>query len=313
MATSSRHLWAPTPDSISRSNIGRFIEWLRGRGIGPFDSYDALRRWSVDDIAGFWAAVWDFFDVQASVPYTEMLDSTTMPGTKWLIGARLNYAEHILRHAGDSPAIIAHSQTRRPSSMTWNELGDQVGRARAGLQALGIGTGDRVAAYLPNMPETIVAFLATASLGAVWTSCAPEFGVQAVLDRFGQIDPKVLLVVDGYRYGSRDIDRRQEVQAIRDRSGRPAGDGGIAVSRRRGLARDDLVERPRQQSGPGSIRAGRRRSSPVRVCTRRARPACPSQSFTATAESSSSTSRSWACTPTSGRPIGSSGSRRPAG
>jgi acetoacetyl-CoA synthetase len=216
MATSSGHLWAPTPDSISRSNIGRFIEWLKDRGLGSFDSYDELWRWSVDDIAGFWAAVWDFFEVQSSAPYTEMLHSPAMPGTKWLVGARLNYAEHILRHVGDEPAIIAHSQTRRPSSMTWNQLADQVGRARAGLQALGVGTGDRVAAYLPNIPETIVAFLATASLGAVWTSCAPEFGVQAVLDRFGQIDPKVLLVIDGYRYGSRDIDRREEVQAIRE-------------------------------------------------------------------------------------------------
>ena len=216
MATSSPHLWVPTLDSISRSNIGHFTEWLNGRGLGPFDSYDALWQWSVDDLAGFWAAVWDFFEVQASVPYSKVLDTPTMPGTKWLIGARLNYAEHILRHVGDRPAIIAHSQTRRPSSLTWDELAEQVGRARAGLQALGVGVGDRVAAYLPNIPETIVAFLATASLGAVWTSCAPEFGVQAVLDRFGQIDPKVLLVVDGYRYGNRDIDRRVEVQAIRE-------------------------------------------------------------------------------------------------
>src|SRR6185295_12105017 len=216
MATSSDHLWVPTPDSISRSNIGHFAAWLKDRGLGSFDSYDALWRWSVDDIAGFWAAVWEFFEVQSSMPYSQVLDSPAMPGTKWLIGARLNYAEHILRHVGDRPAIIAHSQTRRPSSLTWDELAEQVGRARAGLQALGVGIGDRVAAYLPNVPETIVAFLATASLGAVWTSCAPEFGVQAVLDRFGQIDPKVLLVVDGYRYGNRDIDRRVEVQAIRE-------------------------------------------------------------------------------------------------
>lgn len=216
MATSSQHLWMPTPDSISRSNIGRFTEWLSSRGVGPFESYDALWKWSVDDIAGFWAAVWQFFDVRASAPYSDVLDSTTMPGTKWLVGARLNYAEHILRHVGNRPAIIAHSQTRRPSSLTWDELAEQVGRARAGLRTLGIGKGDRVAAYLPNIPETIIAFLATASLGAVWTSCAPEFGVQAVLDRFGQINPKVLLVVDGYRYGTRDIDRRAEVQAIRE-------------------------------------------------------------------------------------------------
>jgi acetoacetyl-CoA synthetase len=154
--------------------------------------------------------------VQAGQPYTAILDSATMPGTHWLIGAELNYAEHILRHRGDRVAIIAHSQSRPSSSLTRDELIEQVGRARRGLQRLGVGKGDRVAAYLPNLPEAVIAFLATASLGAVWTSCAPEFGVQAVLDRFGQIDPKVLLVVDGYRYGSRDIDRRAEVRAIRD-------------------------------------------------------------------------------------------------
>ena len=216
MASSSDHLWTPTPESISRSTIGQFVSWLADRGIGPFASYDDLWRWSVDDIAGFWGAVWEFFDVQASAPYSEVLDSPEMPGTKWFVDARLNYAEHILRHHGDRPAIIARSQTRPHSSVTWDELAEQVGRARAGLQRLGVGRGDRVAAYLPNVPETIIAFLATASLGAIWTSCAPEFGVQAVLDRFGQIDPKVLLVVDGYRYGSHDIDRRAEVRAIRD-------------------------------------------------------------------------------------------------
>ncbi|MEO7370795.1 MAG: acetoacetate--CoA ligase [Ilumatobacteraceae bacterium] len=216
MAAPNEQLWTPTTESISHSNIGRFASWLAGRGIGPFDSYDALWKWSVDDIAAFWAAVWEFFDMQSSVPYSAILDTPAMPGTKWLIDARLNYAEHILRHEGDAPAIIAHSQTRPSAVLTRDELRDQVGRARAGLQRLGVVAGDRVAAYLPNIPETIVAFLATASLGAIWTSCAPEFGVQAVLDRFGQIDPKVLLAVDGYRYGNRDIDRRPEVQAIRD-------------------------------------------------------------------------------------------------
>ncbi|HEX2785179.1 MAG TPA: acetoacetate--CoA ligase, partial [Ilumatobacteraceae bacterium] len=153
---------------------------------------------------------------RASRRYSAVLDSSTMPGTQWFVDAELNYAEHILRHTGDRPAIVSYSQSRQSSSLTWDELRDQVGRARVGLQRLGVGRGDRVAAYLPNIPETIVAFLATASLGAVWTSCAPEFGVQAVLDRFGQIDPKVLLVVDGYRYGGRDVDRRAEVQAIRE-------------------------------------------------------------------------------------------------
>jgi acetoacetyl-CoA synthetase len=215
MVAPSDQLWTPTPESIASSNIGRFAAWLDERGIGQFDSYDALWRWSTDDISAFWAAVWEFFDMPASVSFTRVLDSPKMPGTKWLIDARLNYAEAILRHRGERTAILGHSQTRRPSSLSWDELADQVGRARAGLQRIGVGKGDRVAAYLPNVPEAVVAFLAAASLGAIWTSCAPEFGVQAVLDRFGQIDPKVLLVIDGYRYGNREIDRRNEVLAIR--------------------------------------------------------------------------------------------------
>ncbi|HEY0520568.1 MAG TPA: acetoacetate--CoA ligase [Ilumatobacteraceae bacterium] len=221
-------LWTPTPEAISHSNIGRFAAWLEARGSGPFPSYDALWQWSVDDVAAFWAAVWEFFDVHTSTPCSVVLDSPKMPGTKWFVGARLNYAEHILRHDGDTTAILGYSQTRPPSSMTWNELAGQVGRARVGLQRLGVGVGDRVAAYMPNVSETIIAFLATASLGAIWTSCAPEFGVQAVLDRFGQIEPKVLLVVDGYRYGSRDIDRRAEVQAIRN--GLPGLDATVALA-----------------------------------------------------------------------------------
>jgi acetoacetyl-CoA synthetase len=212
---SSEPLWAPTPETIAGTNIGRFVAWLQEQGHGVFDSYADLWQWSVTDVAAFWSAVWEFSDVVASVPFSAALESPEMHGSKWFVGARLNYAQHILRRHGDRPAIIAHSQTRPPSSLTWDQLAEQVGRARAGLQRLGVGKGDCVAAYMPNVPETIIAFLATASLGAIWTSCAPEFGVQAVLDRFGQVDPKVLLVVDGYRYGNRDIDRRAEVRAIR--------------------------------------------------------------------------------------------------
>lgn len=223
----STPLWSPTAESIAASNIGRFVAWLGERGLGTFDSYDDLRRWSIDDLTGFWTAVWDFFDVRAEQRFTTMVDASPMPGTTWMAGARLNYAEHILRFDGERPAIVAHSQSRPPTTLSWDELAAQVGRARAGLQRLGVVAGDRVAAYLPNVPETIIAFLATASLGAVWTSCAPEFGVQAVLDRFGQIGPKVLLVVDGYRYGSRDLDRRAEVAAIR--AGLPSVQAMVAL------------------------------------------------------------------------------------
>jgi acetoacetyl-CoA synthetase len=236
---SDARLWTPTPDSIAESNIGRFNSWLGGRGIGPFDSYAELWQWSVTDIAGFWNAIADYFEITTTAPYTSIIDEPTMPGARWLVDARLNYAEHILRLRIEGTAIIAHSQTRRPSSLSWADLAHQVGRARAGLQRLGVGRGDRVAAYLPNVPETIVAFLATASLGAVWSSCAPEFGVQAVVDRFGQIDPKVLLAVDGYRYGTREIDRRDEVRAIRD--GLPSLRATVALPYLDGLVPDSVA------------------------------------------------------------------------
>src|SRR4051795_2423714 len=165
---SAAPLWTPTAESIADSNLGRFIAWLDRRGIGTFASYDELWRWSVSDIAGFWTAIAEYFEISTSVPYTAIMDRPVMPGARWLVDARLNYAEHILRHQIDGTAIIAHSQTRRPSSLSWADLADQVGRARAGLKRLGAARGGRVVASLPNVPETIAAFLATASLGAIW-------------------------------------------------------------------------------------------------------------------------------------------------
>jgi acetoacetyl-CoA synthetase len=206
-------LWSPPPDAWETTAIGRFAA-QNGRASGD---YGALWRWSVSDLDGFWAAVWDFFGVSAEQPYERIVSSHTMPGARWFEGARLSYAAHALdaeRHR-DGVAIVAVSQTRDRVELTWDELREHVARARAGLVRLGVGAGDRVAAYLPNIPETVVAFLAAASLGAIFSTCAPEFGVQAVLDRFGQIEPSVLLVVDGYRYGGRDIDRRDEVARIR--------------------------------------------------------------------------------------------------
>ncbi|MEC3977405.1 acetoacetate--CoA ligase [Amycolatopsis sp. H20-H5] len=183
-----------------------------GRGFG---SYDELWRWSVTDLEGFWAKVWDHFEVRGT--YDRVLDSPEMPGAQWFPGAELNYAEHMLGEPGDAErlAVLAHSQTRATMSLTFGDLADQVARARAGLQRLGVGRGDRVVAYLPNIPETLVAFLACASLGAVWAACAPEFGARSVVDRFAQIEPTVLLAVGGYTYGAKEIDRSAEVAAIR--------------------------------------------------------------------------------------------------
>jgi acetoacetyl-CoA synthetase len=210
-------LWTPPADVGERSRIGHYLSWLEDNRRLTFATYAEVWRWSVDDLEGFWSSIWEYFNVHARAPYEAVLAQRTMPGAVWFPGARLNYAEHALTRADpDTEAIIARSNTRAPQTLTGSELGDLVGRARAGLQRLGVTKGDRVAAYLPNITETVVAFLATASLGAVWSSCAPEFGTRSVVDRFAQIEPKVLLAIDGYRYGSRAIDRTGEVKAIRD-------------------------------------------------------------------------------------------------
>ncbi|WP_113699133.1 acetoacetate--CoA ligase [Nonomuraea lactucae] len=211
----------PAANVRETTEIGRFLGWLeRERGL-HFDDYDALHRWSVDDLEGFWSAVWEFFQVRAHTPFERVLGRREMPGAEWFPGATLNYAEHAVglldapdRDAGEV-ALLGFSQTREPVELTWGQLREQVARARAGLRRLGVTSGDRVVAYLPNIPETLVAFLATASLGAVWASCAPEFGARSVVDRFGQVEPMVLLTVAGYGYGDKEVDRREQVAVIR--------------------------------------------------------------------------------------------------
>ena len=212
-------LWQPPIDALVSTRLGEFLTFCERRSGHSFPDYSSLWDWSVGvGLEECWAAIWDFFDVAASEPFSTVLDDRVMPGARWFVGARLNYAEHMLR-SGDGreheTAIAGVSQSRERVELTWGELIDQVARARQGLSELGVGVGDRVAAYLPNIPETIVAFLATCSLGATWTSCAPEFGSQAVLDRFSQVEPKVLLAVDGYRYGRHDVSRVDELTAIR--------------------------------------------------------------------------------------------------
>jgi acetoacetyl-CoA synthetase len=210
-------MWTPPADVRETTQLGRYLDWLRvTRGI-EHAGYDELWRWSVDDLAGFWGSLWDFFEIRAHTPYERVLGSREMPGAEWFTGSRLNYAEHMLGRDEDTGqvAVLARSQTRADFDLTFGDLREQVGRARAGLQRLGIGPGDRVVAYLPNIPETLVAFLAAASLGAIWATCAPEFGPRSVIDRFGQLEPKLLLAIAGYRYGEKPIDRRTEVAEIR--------------------------------------------------------------------------------------------------
>jgi acetoacetyl-CoA synthetase len=211
-------LWSPAPDARTTTRVGQYLDWLeRAHGL-RFDEYDALWRWSVDELEAFWESVWDHFEVGSAAHRGPALADRHMPGARWFDGATLNWAERALRLLGRAPTdevVIARSQTRDRSTLTVEGLRDAVARARAGLARLGVGRGDRVAAYLPNVPEAAVALLATASLGAIWTSCAPEFGIRSVVDRLSQVEPKVLITIDGYRYGDRAVDRADEVAAIR--------------------------------------------------------------------------------------------------
>jgi acetoacetyl-CoA synthetase len=208
-------LWAPSAEMIERSRLTEFMRWLEAeRGLG-FGSYDELWRWSVDDLEGFWASIWDFFGVRADGEFERALGSRAMPGAEWFAGTRLNYAEHVFAGKDDAEAAILHaSELRELEELSWGELRAQVAAVAAGLRSLGVERGDRVVAYLPNIPEATVAFLAAAGIGAIWSSCSPDFGPASVIDRFAQIEPKVLFAVDGYRYGGKDFDRRETLARL---------------------------------------------------------------------------------------------------
>jgi len=206
-------LWTPPDDVMTSTAMGRFA------AANGFERYEDLHAWSIEDLPGFWNAVTTACGIRWHTEPTVTLEHPEMPGTRWFAGGTLNYADHALAACRDPdlvdhPAIIARSQTRPPSELTWRDLVQQVAATAAWLRDVGVGEGDRVGAYLPNIPETIVAFLATASIGAIWSSCAPEFGIRSVVDRFAQIEPAILFVVDGYRYGSKDVDRGEHVEAI---------------------------------------------------------------------------------------------------
>jgi acetoacetyl-CoA synthetase len=215
MTSQGEAIWRPPADWRERTEAGRYMTWL-DRGL---DDYDELFRWSISDLEGLWASLWDYFGIRAHVPYERVLGARGMPGAEWFPGARLNYAEHMIGRDEDTNAVavVAHSQTRDPIELTFGDLREQVARARAGLQRLGVGPGDRVVAYLPNIPETLVAFLAAASLGAIWATCPPEFGVRSVVNRLGQLEPKLLLAVAGYRWGEKLVARHEQVAEIRAR------------------------------------------------------------------------------------------------
>jgi acetoacetyl-CoA synthetase len=208
-------LWEPSAELVERARMTEYMRWLQAHRGLDFDGYHELWSWSVTDLEGFWSSIWDFFQVSADGDPRPVLAGHEMPGASWFPGTRLNYAEHVFAGKRDSETAIVHaSELRELDQLSWGELRRRVAAAAAGLRELGVERGDRVVAYMPNLPETIVAFLATASVGAIWSSCSPDFGPASVIDRFAQVEPTVLFAVDGYRYGGRDFDRRAVVSEL---------------------------------------------------------------------------------------------------
>lgn len=209
-------LWTPDERRIVRSNVTRYMAWLKERCGRSFATYDELWRWSVSDTEAFWASLWGYMGVESDGAYSSVVDSLEMkPGNRWFAGSRVNFAEHVLRAVRPSgPAIHFLAEGVPLTTLTGDELAARVRILGTQLRAMGVAPGDRVCALLPNAPTTVVAMLATISIGAVWSVAAPEFGAQSILDRFGQVEPKVLFVVDGYRYGGKDYDRRDMIASI---------------------------------------------------------------------------------------------------
>ncbi|HVF78035.1 MAG TPA: acetoacetate--CoA ligase, partial [Solirubrobacteraceae bacterium] len=207
--------WEPDEEFVERTRMHAYGDWLEAFHGVAVSSYEELWDWSVGDVEGFWSSIAEYFGVIFHEPPQAVLDGAQMPGARWFHGATLSYPEHIFRDGGENDVAIRHASELRPlDTMTWGQLRALTARIQAGLRACGVGRDDRVAAYMPNIPETVAAFLATAGLGAIWSSCSPDFGARSVIDRFAQIEPKVLLAVDGYRYGGRDFDRTAVVQEI---------------------------------------------------------------------------------------------------
>jgi len=199
-------LWVPTPDKIKNANITRFIEFVNRKHGKQFRTFDDLYQWSVNSIPDFWAAIWEFTEVRASKKWDRVVDDLKkFPGTVWFPGARLNFAENLLRYRDDRLAFIFKGETQKYATMTYRELYYTVARLAKSLREIGIRPGDRVAGYMPNMMETTIGMLAATSVGAVWSSCATDIGPQAALDRLGQIEPKVLFSVDGYFYKAKSF------------------------------------------------------------------------------------------------------------
>ncbi len=208
-------LWTPSAAQVEDANVTRFLKWLARERGRQFASYEALWKWSVTELEEFWQAIWDYFRVESSVPHSRVLGKRTMPGAEWFPGARLNYAQHVLRHeraGGD--AVLFMNETAPLKGVPWSTFAGQVRVLATRLRELGVKPGDRVVAYMPNIPQTMIAMLATTAIGAIWACCSPDFGSRGVLDRIQQLSPKVLFCVDGYRYGGKAFDRKRELGEI---------------------------------------------------------------------------------------------------
>ena len=210
-------LWSPRTTAKNASRLYRYQKWLLRHHKLSFENYEDLHKWSCDDPSVFWESVWQYFNVKSHQPYQKVLSDDPMPQAKWFTGATLNYAEHIFQGRTDfSPALKFASESKPLSSISWDEMAGQVAHFAAYLKAVGVQKGDRVAAYLPNIPEAVIAFLASASIGAVWSSCSPDFGASSVIDRFQQIEPTVFLTVDGYQYNGKPFNKLADVKGIID-------------------------------------------------------------------------------------------------
>lgn len=209
-------LWRPSPEQIERANLTHYMAWLKEQKGLAFDSYNDLWQWSVDEVESFWESLWNYFDITHSSPYEKVLSGRAMPGARWFEGARLNYAEQVFRSMTTGrPALFYQTETTELSEMSWQDLHDQVAAVATAFRRMGVGSGDRVVAYMPNTPETLVAFLACASLGAIWSSCSPDFAGRSVIDRFKQISPKVLIATDGYMYGGKSFSTTDSVLTLK--------------------------------------------------------------------------------------------------
>jgi acetoacetyl-CoA synthetase len=228
MVEEGQLLWEPSQDWLQQSNVRAFTNWLEQTRDLEFADYQALYRWSVEHLEDFWAATWEYFDVQSSTQYDRVLANRIMPGAEWFPGARLNYAEHVFRRFSDSePALVFASEDSELHELSWLELAAKVNTLARWLRDAGLQPGDRVAAYLTNSPEAVIAMLATVSVGGIWTACSPDLGTPSVLDRFAQLEPKFLFCVDGYQYGGKRYSRYKEIRELL--AGLPAVEKTILV------------------------------------------------------------------------------------